>query len=302
METGKRKRHKPGKGERELAKRANAPALVIVAPAPAPVSVVPRVPVSIQRSAKDDGDAKASGPKTSRLETTAFAFAVDYNDCFETPLAAYRDLQPALSIMASGKANPTIYDPYFCMGKMHAHLNQLGFDDVINRNADFYEDVRLNRVPAHDVLVSNPPYSSDHKQKLLHYLLNSKTTRPFCLLLPAYTATKFYWRREFVEAMHNKYSGFSFLYLMPPQSYAYDHPDGTGKETPPFYSAWFIGGNFNADAVEMALITSNPELAVLKSVDAMIERKYVTDSAKRPKPSVRRKSNHQVGSAGKGRF
>lgn len=32
------------------------------------------------------------------------------------------------------------------------------------------------------------------------------------------------------------------LYLLPPDSYQYFHPEGTGKDTPPFYSAWFIGG------------------------------------------------------------
>jgi len=33
------------------------------------------------------------------------------------------------------------------------------------------------------------------------------------------------------------------LYVMPPDRYEYLHPEGTGKEAPPFYSAWFIGGS-----------------------------------------------------------
>jgi hypothetical protein len=30
--------------------------------------------------------------------------------------------------------------------------------------------------------------------------------------------------------------------VLPPTSYEYRHPEGTGKDTPPFYSAWFLGG------------------------------------------------------------
>ena len=32
------------------------------------------------------------------------------------------------------------------------------------------------------------------------------------------------------------------LYVLPPDSYEYQHPEGTGKGTPPFFSAWFLGG------------------------------------------------------------
>lgn len=31
------------------------------------------------------------------------------------------------------------------------------------------------------------------------------------------------------------------LYSLPPDYYDYNHPDGTGKSLPPFYSSWFIG-------------------------------------------------------------
>ena len=30
--------------------------------------------------------------------------------------------------------------------------------------------------------------------------------------------------------------------MLPPDSYEYQHPEGTGKGTPPFFSAWFLGG------------------------------------------------------------
>ena len=80
--------------------------------------------------------------------------------------------------------------------------------------------------------------------------------KPFALLLPAYTASKSYWK-EFVTDLQCKsnyntsandggirgtYSGSAVLYVLPPDSYEYRHPEGTGKDVPPFYSAWFIGG------------------------------------------------------------
>lgn len=99
----------------------------------------------------------------------------------------------------------------------------------------------------YDVLVTNPPYSGDHKQKLLTYLQNRRVQKPFALLLPAYTVTKSYWR-EFVDAIENKNKRAggtghgSFMYILPAISYSYDHPEGTGHKIPPFYSAWLIGG------------------------------------------------------------
>ena len=32
----------------------------------------------------------------------------------------------------------------------------------------------------------------------------------------------------------------SIYYLLPPDSYQYCHPEGTGKDLPPFYSSWFL--------------------------------------------------------------
>jgi hypothetical protein len=32
------------------------------------------------------------------------------------------------------------------------------------------------------------------------------------------------------------------FYVLPPDHYEYCHPEGTGKEAPPFYSSWFVGG------------------------------------------------------------
>ena len=70
---------------------------------------------------------------------------------------------------------------------------------VINVNRDFYRDVAEGRVPHHHVLLTNPPYSADHKQKLLSYLLRQQRqqltlARPFLLLMPAWVAGTDYWQ------------------------------------------------------------------------------------------------------------
>lgn len=99
-----------------------------------------------------------------------------------------------------------------------------------------------------DILVTNPPYSGEHKQRLLTYLQNRRVLKPFALLLPAYTVTKSYWR-DFVTFVENKskkanagLASSCFMYILPPVSYNYEHPDGTGHKIPPFYSAWLLGG------------------------------------------------------------
>ena len=65
------------------------------------------------------------------------------------------------------------------------------------------------QVPAHDVIVTNPPYSGEHKSRLFAFLLEQHRTslanpgvrsRPFMLLLPAWTAKWLSWR-TFLWAM-----------------------------------------------------------------------------------------------------
>jgi hypothetical protein len=180
-------------------------------------------------------------------------FSVDYNDHFETPLAAYQDIKPLLQRLAAALKNDpkelVIYDPYFCAGGMLGLLEQTGFPNVINKNRDFYVDVAKKLIPTHDILVTNPPYSGEHKPKLLNYLLstiqNSNNTtlqpKPFALLLPIYTATKNYWKEFAFEFVRQTSDPNSLFYLVPPDCYEYQHPEGTGKDIPPFKSAWFIG-------------------------------------------------------------
>lgn len=284
----KRKNRRPGKGEREKRKAQHL------------------APVGTEREVEDD-DAVGHTPTLSNSKeekgdkpthAPGYNFEVDYNDHFETPFVAYRDLKPFLEYSLVG-ADPLVHDPYYCQGRVCEYLRRLGYSRVVNENADFYQRVRDNCVPKHDILVTNPPYSGEHKQQLLAYLLarSGVAVRPFALLLPAYTATKSYWR-EFVEktaARHGEAS--AFLYLMPPNSYEYDHPEGTGKEVPPFYSCWFLGGfpSSRSTDIEKGLAKSGQGLLVLRSVEALVEKGFVV--AKRPNPKRRKKGGGGGGGA-----
>jgi hypothetical protein len=263
---------------------------------------------------------------------TSWRFQTDYNDHFETPLIAYQDIRIILSkcceYFSKSPRDLIIYDPYYCQGSAIRHLDSLGYVNVINQNRDFYVDIAKRLVPGklfdltyaliailieytslveYDILITNPPYSGEHKQKLFDYLAKSK--KPFALLLPAYVATKSYYR-EFLSlstaqshkrkhqatlatAIDSSQLTRSMLYLMPAISYEYHHPEGTGKDHPPFYSTWFIGNFPDQGVLEISLLEEKKRglwkssVTVLTSVDQMIARGYVQD--KRPNPKARKR-------------
>lgn len=167
----------------------------------------------------DEFQQTLSGVEKSTSDSR-FAFAADYNDHFETPAVAYEDLKPFLELCCSiiGKSKETVvlYDPYWCQGNMIQRLQSCGYCNVINRNRDFYGDVKRKCVPAHDILVTNPPYSGEHKSNLLTYLSAPQMLVPYALLLPVYTATKSYWR-QFARAQTA--AGRNPMYILPPSSY-----------------------------------------------------------------------------------
>ena len=273
----KRKNKRPGKGERERLKSQRT-----AGSDPTPHAKKPQVSPTLPTLPSTPAPTAAS----------TYNFQVDYNDHFETPFEAYRDLKPflELGVVRSG-VDSVLYDPYFCQGRCREYLQRLGFSRVINENVDFYRQMNENKIPQHDMLVTNPPYSGDHKQQLLTYLLkrSDSSVRPFALLLPAYTATKSYWR-EFVDLTKSKHGDASaFLYLMPSKSYEYDHPEGTGKEVPPFYSCWFLGGFPAARIGQVEKKLTQAGNTVLRSVEEMVERGFVI--AKRPNPRQRKKKS-----------
>lgn len=178
-------------------------------------------------------------------------YETNYNDHFETPLQAYQDLEIVLKIFAESQTSDShlslsIYDPYYCNGRTRVLLQQLGYRKVIHERRDFYKDIELDSIPLHDVLVTNPPYSDEHKQRCFDYCFQSG--KPFCLLLPNYVASRSYFRALLEKRCQEDSKNAStaqqthyMLYLVPSQTYQYEHPEGTGHTSSPFESLWFCG-------------------------------------------------------------
>ena len=200
----------------------------------------------------DDDDDTASFSKKGIL---LYPYEVDYNDHFETPLVAYQDILPLLDFIGStmnrNKKKSTqkrqdhiIYDPYYCNGRTKELLHSLGFTNVKHEKRDFYQDISNNQVPFHHSFITNPPYSSTHKERCLQYAVDNLRTKsiPFFILMPNYVALKEYFRST-ISNNNNKNDDdpFDIFYILPSIPYEYDHPEGTGHEVSPFASIWFCG-------------------------------------------------------------
>lgn len=131
-------------------------------------------------------------------------------------------------------------------GAMVSHLNKLGFHKVYNKPEDFYQVIQDGDVPDYDVLVTNPPYSSGHFDKLLGFI--AENDKPVLLLLP-----------EHLSKNSSIYSEEQFCFLSPPERYHYWTPEGMrkdqenstkkkkqhmnlilGRRNSPFNSYWYI--------------------------------------------------------------
>ena len=162
-----------------------------------------------------------STPKKSKQElspsnlSSRWPFPTDYNDHFETSFQAIVDLEPALfklcQLLNKDKKQLIIYDPYFCQGSIKQHYEKLGFERIINENRDFYHDIDNNTLPEYDVLITNPPYSEDHKKRILQFCIASD--KPWALLLPNYVMNKQYFTSIIQKAQ------FPPFYVSPAQKY-----------------------------------------------------------------------------------
>lgn len=104
--------------------------------------------------------------KSSSAWKELFPYETDYCDHFETPQKAYDDIAPLLDILTtttSDRSEVTLYDPYYCDGRAGKLLRRLGFQ-VQHERRDFYKDINDGKVPHHDILVTNPPFSDQHKK------------------------------------------------------------------------------------------------------------------------------------------
>ena len=181
-------------------------------------------------------------------------------------------------------------------------MNSLGFETVINVKRDFYADIRKDKVPEHDVLVTNPPYSGDHKARLFSWILDRQRSAlapgheggrgaPFMLLLPAWTAKWLAWR-SFLWALARVRKGRTettmedakrrvhklanlqqdaklerkagVFYLAPAEKYEYTAAVSS-RDSAPFFGIWFCGGFGDDDARMVAVAALEKSLAKLRA-------------------------------------
>ena len=110
----------------------------------------------------------------------SFPFQADYNDHFETPKQSYADILPLLDsigrTLSLTRANLILYDPFYCDGLAKIQLQSLGFKQVQHEKRDFYRDIRDKTVPRHHIMITNPPYSDDHKERIVKYCVKGLRT------------------------------------------------------------------------------------------------------------------------------
>lgn len=203
-----------------------------------------------------------------------------------------------------GTSTAFFYDPYYCNGRTATLLRSLGYENVIHEKRDFYADIETDAVPAHDIFVSNPPYSDTHKKRCLEYCLQRlrgesndmpAAGTPFLILMPAYTASKQYYRDCLGPSTNG--SPDDVVYLVPSTPYHYDHPDHTGKDQSPFDSLWFCGigkervATFQRYWESLPTATNRPSLVTsLRGLEAT----KVISLQNRPNPRQRGRKRKQT--------
>lgn len=140
----------------------------------------------------------------------------------------------------------TIYDPYYCNGAVVRNLVGLGFPNVHNINRDCYKVWSTGiGYPEFNVLVTNPPYSGSHIEKLLQHVTSKNFgDRPWFLLMPNWVHKKDYYKRSLDR------NNIRPFYLVPKKRYVYLPPkdfrdkrsSDVHKKSSPFVSMWYIWG------------------------------------------------------------
>lgn len=181
---------------------------------------------------------------TSALD---FPYPVDPDDHCETPEQAFRDIAIFLTQIGAPKETLRIYDPYYCDGAVVNNLQSLGFPNVYNQKEDCYLrwSSHGDPLPPFDVLVTNPPYSENHIEKLMQFVTSATFgDRPWFLLMPQWVHKKDF----YLELT----KGIRPFYLVPRKRYVYLPPkdfraakkSDVHKKSSPFVSMWFCwGGN-----------------------------------------------------------
>jgi len=274
----------------------------------------------------------AALPANKKTKSSKWPFPTDYLDHFETSLDAIKDIEPMLVRLAhalgKSKAQLVVYDPYFCQGGIRKHYEALGLMNLVHENRDFYADIAGGRVPEYDILVTNPPYSEDHKERILAFCAESG--KPWALLMPNYVANKQYYSDIVLQLGSQKQGGGGGkeqsghaatsssspqgpssppFFMVPNVKYEYAHPEGTGHSSSPFFSIWFVhlgthntgilrwleqhaGQATQAGGQQGLKHASSGGVKVMRSLDELKQSSAVP-TWKRPNPKQRRRMKRQ---------
>jgi len=213
---------------------------------------IPDNPIQAMTSTKTTTDSTT----TNGVEEPHFPFETDPDDHCESPMDAYQDIVPFLTAYQEqqrrqrrdGNYHVQIYDPYYCNGAVCRNLESLGFPHVYNQKEDCYQVWNTpTRYPKYDILITNPPYSGDHMERLIQHLVSPEfggRNRPWMLLLPQWVHKKDYYLQGMAQL------GIQPMYLVPHKRYVYVPPPSfreskksdVHKKSSPFVSMWYIWG------------------------------------------------------------
>mmetsp|Transcript_11959 Transcript_11959/g.24692 ORF Transcript_11959/g.24692 Transcript_11959/m.24692 type:complete len:331 (+) Transcript_11959:2-994(+) len=225
----------------------------------------------------------------SNDDASAFPYEVDPDDHCESPLDAYKDIVPLLEtyrrwIRKQSNSHLSIYDPYFCNGRVARHLELLGFPDVYNRKEDCYKVWRdPSMYPNYDIFMTNPPYSVDHIEKLMRHVISKQNKKkPWMLLMPNFVHKKDYFQQLTTD------TGQLPIYLVPKKRYTYQPPpnmrakkaSSTHKKSSPFVSMWYLWGGSREVTDEWYRVLRNQNSA---DFDVARSKSGLRDLRRKPK-------------------
>eukprot|EP00729_Bicosta_minor_P017602 gene17602-15861_t len=186
------------------------------AASPPQLTQPPRPPATIPESSTPPPPPAINNPTRMMAETgtcwteTAHPFETEAGDHAETPVEAYQHIAPFLQRIAHrlGKspAELVIYDPFYCEGRTVALMASIGFATTLNKNEDFYAARAAGTCPEFDVLMTNPPFSGDHIERVHRFAVN--TGKPWFILIPQYVNKKAFYL-EWIRTSTGKVAGGS---------------------------------------------------------------------------------------------
>ena len=134
-----------------------------------------------RRSGDDDGDEEETGEGAFGRYGNAKGKMSEEDDDWATTQRAWDAL--AVHLLPKFK-DASVWMPFWYDGKAGARLKSAGFSRVKHANKDFFKVVKdSNFLKNVDVVIDNPPYTGKKiKEQIVERL--TKTTLPFCLLLP----------------------------------------------------------------------------------------------------------------------